>query len=111
MEDSHGRFVGSGKHEHETTMGLSAHMSHAVFGADETPPLPVWTEKEVKEKTEDIRKLHVKAGHPSNRALHNMLKARGVDPRMLDLALGHKGDDCMEVKLPVPHKTISFSHH
>ena len=70
--------------------------------------LPPWNEKELKEKKELVRRLHVRAGHPTNRALHNMLKARGVDPRILPLALGHQCDDCAEVRLPVPHKNVSL---
>ena len=57
---------------------------------------------------ESLRKLHVRASHPSNRALVNMLKARGVDPRLIKLASELKCDDCMEVHLPVPHKSVSM---
>ena len=93
-------------HETEETHDIPRH--DFAFAVDQKHVESAWSEKEVKEKKELIRKLHVRAGHPTNRALHNMLKARGVDPRMLELALGHQCDDCMEIKLPTPHKSVSF---
>ena len=65
-------------------------------------------EKELKQMKDAIRKIHVRAGHPSNRALVSTLKARGVDPRVLVLAREFKCDDCMEVQLPVPHRDVSL---
>ena len=66
------------------------------------------SEKDLKHMKETIRRLHVRSGHPSNRALHAMLKARGVDSRVLSLALEHRCDECHEVKLPVPHHGVSY---
>ena len=65
-------------------------------------------EKQFKQMRETVRKLHVRAGHPSNRALYTMLKSRGVDSRILKIALEHKCDDCQEVRLPKPHMGVSF---
>ena len=65
-------------------------------------------EKEFKQMRETVRKLHVRAGHPSNRALYTMLKSRGVDSRILKIALERKCDECQEVRLPKPHIGVSF---
>lgn len=66
------------------------------------------TEKELQNMKEAIRKLHVRSGHPSNRALANTLKARGVDRRLVQLAYEHRCDDCKEVHLPVPHRNVTL---
>lgn len=73
--------------------------------ATEAAPL---TEQELKRMQQAIRALHVRAGHPTNRALTTMLRARGVDRRMLHLASELQCDDCMEVKLSKPHMGVSF---
>ena len=66
------------------------------------------TPDELRRLKEVVRKLHVKCGHPTNRALYNMLKARGVGHRILTLAKEHRCEDCQEIKLPVPHKGVSL---
>ena len=66
-------------------------------------------EKELKNMKEALRKIHVRAGHPTNRALYLMLKARGVRQELLDLALELKCDECQEIRMPVPHKNVSFN--
>ena len=68
----------------------------------------VVSDKELQNMKEAVRRLHIRAGHPSNRALYLMLKARGVRQEILDIAREHHCDECQEVKLPVPHKTVSF---
>ena len=115
-------------HEHGTSSGSASyppHMCHAICRvvlesaiglrpetasayALEGLDLPPWNEKELKEKKELLRKLHVRCGHPSNRALQSMLRARGADPRLLKLALGLQCDECMEVRLPVPHRNVTL---
>ena len=82
----------------------------SVFGVDdiikeETPP---WDEKELKAAKEAVRKLHVNFGHPTNKALMNCLKSRGVDPRIVKLASEHRCDDCQEVHLPPPHAKVTL---
>ena len=63
-------------------------------------------EKQFKQMRETVWKFHVRAGHPSNRALYTMLKSRGVDSRILKIALEHKCDDCQEVRLPKPREFL-----
>ena len=65
-------------------------------------------EKQLRSMKEAVRRLHVRAGHPSNKALYMMLKARGVRQDILDIAKEMHCDECMEIKLPTPHKTVSF---
>ena len=79
-----------------------------VFGLSDSEELPPIDEQELKRMKEAVRKLHVRSGHPTNRALAAMLKSRGADPRVVKLALEHRCDDCMEVHLPVPHKKVSM---
>ena len=67
-----------------------------------------WDEKKFKEARELVRKLHVNFGHPTNKALMNCLKARGVDPRIIQLASEHRCDDCKEVHLPPPHRKVTL---
>eukprot|EP00435_Cladocopium_sp_Y103_P001695 s3565_g1.t1 len=92
----------------------------STYLRDEEPPKDVYgiltageeegplTEKELKDMREVIRKLHVKCGHPTNRALYNMLKSRGVNPRLLTLAKELHCQDCQEIKLPPPHMGVSL---
>ncbi len=85
-----------------------------IFGVEtllkETPSdhQTPWDEKKFKESRELVRKLHVNFGHPTNKALVNCLKARGVDPRILQLASEHRCDDCKEVHLPAPHRKVTL---
>ena len=60
-----------------------------VFPATEVSEEPL-SEKDLKHMKHVIRQLHVKSGHPTNRALMNMLRARGVDHRMVKLAGEHQ---------------------
>ena len=86
---------------------LRTNVASAVFPVEDTPEEPM-SEKELKQMKHVIHQLHVKAGHPPNSALKNMLRARGVDPRMVRLAGEHQCDDCMEVKLPKPHLGVTL---
>lgn len=79
-----------------------------VFAMSDSEELPPIDEHELKRMKEAVRKLHVRSGHPTNRALAAMLKSRGADPRVVKLAMEHRCDDCMEVHLPVPHKKVSM---
>ena len=76
----------------------------------ESPPedCPPWDEKELKRVKESIRKLHINFGHPTNKALMNCLKARGVDPKVVKLVSEHRCDDCQEVHLPNPHSKVTL---
>lgn len=69
---------------------------------------PQLTEKELEGIKETIHKLHVRSGHPTNQALVNCLKARGVAEPILSLAKEHKCDSCQEVRLAVPHNRTSL---
>lgn len=73
-----------------------------VFGNEKDEPQSEYPmdEKELKAMLEAIRKLHVRA-HPSNQALVNSLRSRGVSSHMLRLAKEFKCDECHEVRLPV----------
>ena len=79
-----------------------------VYAASADVRQHVVTEKELQNMKAAVRRLHVRPGHPSNRALHMMLKARGVRQEILDIALEHHCDECQEIKLPNPHKVVSF---
>ena len=70
---------------------------------------PIMTPKELRDLKETIHRLHVRSGHPTNQALVNCLRARGVPKHVLDLAKEHKCDSCHEVKLPQPHSKVSFN--
>lgn len=67
-----------------------------------------FNEKELKQVKESVRQLHVRSGHPTNRALMNCLRARGVDKRVLELTKEFSCDDCKEVQQPVPHNKVSL---
>lgn len=90
--------------------GLRHHegSDHAVFTIKDEPLLNPMTERELKQMKEAVRKLHVRAGHPTNRALVNMLRARGVDSRIIQIAKEHVCDECHEIKLPFPHMGVTF---
>ena len=66
------------------------------------------TLQQLKHIKDAIHKLHVRSGHPTNQALVNCLRARGVPKHVLALAKEHKCDSCHEVKLPVPHAKVSL---
>ena len=78
----------------------------SVFVNDSSQP--PFGEQDLKSMRLMIKKIHDRAGHPSNRALSNMLKSRGVDSRVVELAKEHVCDECQEVRLPHPHKTVSL---
>ena len=95
------------EHSRDETVSNDTETHASIFALEEFD-LPPFSEKELKQKKEILHRLHIRAGHPTNRALHNMLRARGADPRILKLALGHECDDCKEIRLPVPHRNVSF---
>lgn len=66
------------------------------------------SEKDLTNMKEAIRKLHVRSGHLSNRALASTLKSRGVDRQLVQLAYEHRCDDCKEVHLPVLHRNVTL---
>ena len=82
-----------------------------IFGNEVEVPQSEYPmdEKELKAMLEAIRKLHVRAGHPSNQALVNSLRSRGVSSHMLRLAKEFKCDECHEVRLPVPHAKVTLN--
>ena len=90
-----------------TSLHVLTNEAEPILAVQETAEGPV-TEAELKHMKDTVRKLHVRCGHPTNRALVNMLRARGVDHRFLQLASEHKCDDCMEVKLPTPHMGVTL---
>lgn len=70
-----------GHHHKEGCTENPVFMSHEVAGDNEVFPvveesLQSLSEKDLKVMKEAIRKIHVRAGHPSNRALVSTLKAR-----------------------------------
>lgn len=71
---------------------------------EETP----FSEAELKKVKESIRQLHVRSGHPTNRALMNCLRARGVDPRIITLTKEFTCDDCKEIQQLIPHHKVSL---
>ena len=81
-----------------------------VFGVKEMEPLSEqpMDPKELAHLKETIRKLHVRSGHPTNQALVNCLKARGVSQHVLRLAKEHQCDDCQEIRLPHPHMGVTL---
>lgn len=77
-------------------------------GQPASPGETPFTEAELKKIKESIRQLHVRSGHPTNRALMNCLRARGVDHRIVSLTREFTCDDCKEVQQPVPHNKVSL---
>ena len=58
---------------------------------------------------EVVRKLHVRAGHPSNIALVNSLKARGGSAALIEAARTLQCDDCLEARRSHAVSKASFS--
>ena len=63
---------------------------------------------EWKRIVELVRRLHVRAGHPSARSLMATLKARGAHPIIILAAKYFQCDDCAETKRSVPAARASF---
>lgn len=95
----------------DTFLGHVDYGDDDVFGNEKNEPQSEYPmdEKELKAMLEAIRKLHVRAGHPSNQALVNSLRSRGVSSHMLRLAKEFKCDECHEVRLPVPHAKVTLN--
>lgn len=84
-------------HEHETKT------------LKDTPEeYPEMSQKELKDLKDTIHRLHMRSGHPTNQALVNCLKARGVPKHVIELAKEHRCDSCQEVRLPQPHNKSSL---
>ena len=86
----------------ESTKSFGENM-HEPTAADMSD-VPQMNPKELKDLKDTIHRLHVRSGHPTNQALINCLKARGVPKHVLETAKEHKCDSCHEVRLPQPHK-------
>ena len=55
-----------------------------------------------------LMKLHRRCGHPSNRALLNLLRTREVEPHVLRIAANLQCDVCQQLKLAKPHNAIAL---
>ena len=98
---------------HVLTEGTN--MLFPVFGNEEEKPkenpeleMPPMSTKELKDLKGVIHQLHVRSGHPTNSALVNCLKARGVPKHVLEIAKEHTCDSCHEVRLAKPHGKVSL---
>ena len=90
----------------------SRNIQPVVFGVDDVPTKDKFgniSPESLKHMKEAIHKLHVRSGHPSNQALVNCLRARGVSRVVLALAKEHTCDSCQEVRLLKPHTHVSMS--
>ena len=62
-----------------------------VYGLQEEPLLQGKLSPEDRKKaTALVHRLHVRAGHPSNKLLANVLRARGAHLEVVKIALGHE---------------------
>ena len=95
-------------HELETMFVSDGNQDEFIGMTAEEKGIPPLDASELKKMQEVVRKLHVRSGHPSNRALMNTLRARGADPRIVELAQNHQCDDCKEIALPVPHRHVTL---
>lgn len=86
----------------------------AVYGvqdasaAEEVVPDGV-TPTEWKRVKELVKRLHVRAGHPSQRSFGATLKAREADPLIILASRYFQCDDCLERKRSVPASKASFN--
>ena len=55
-----------------------------------------------------VMRLHRRCGHPSNRALCNTLKAKGVDERTMKIAQHLVCDECVQMKMQQSHLPVSL---
>ena len=55
-----------------------------------------------------VHRLHVRAGHPSNRLLANVLRARGAHQEVIKIAMDHRCADCQEMRLGDPAPSVSI---
>ena len=55
-----------------------------------------------------LMKLHRRCGHPSNRALINLLKTREVDPQVIRIAEKLRCDACQQMQLSSPHGKVAL---
>ena len=95
-------------HELETMFVSDGNQDEFIGMTAEEKGIPPLDASELKKMQEVVRKLHVRSGHPSNRALMNTLRARGADPQIVELAQNHQCDDCKEIALPVPHRHVTL---
>ena len=82
-----------------------------VQEAGEEPRNETISMEELKGIKAAITKLHLRSGHPTNTALANCLRARGVPKHVVQLALKYKCyscHSCQEVRLPTPHAKVSM---
>ena len=66
------------------------------------------TPQELQHMTESVRKLHRLCGHPNNRALMKLMKARGADEKMLAIASQLKCPDCVESQTATPLTKVAL---
>ena len=57
---------------------------------------------------EDVRKLHRRFGHPSNRLLVRNLQARNADPLVIAAASRLECDECLEGKIKMPSPAVNL---
>lgn len=84
------------------------HAVYGVQGAEEVVPDGV-KPTEWKRVLELVKRLHVRAGHPSQRSFEATLKARGADPAIILASRYFHCDDCTETKRSVPAAKASFN--
>jgi hypothetical protein len=87
---------------HTNTPAVETNENEKVEGlqeAGEEPRNETISMEELKGIKAAITKLHVRSGHPTNTALANCLRARGVPKHVVQPALEHKCDSCQEVRL------------
>ena len=56
-----------------------------------------------------VMKLHRRSGHPSNASLTALLRARGVDERLVTMAKNLCCDECAQMKITASHLPIGLS--
>ena len=80
-----------------------------VYGLQEEPLLQgKLSSEDRKRATALVHRLHVRAGHPSNKLLANVLRARGAHPEVIKIALAHECNDCQEMRLPSLSQSVSL---
>ena len=95
---------------HTNTPAVETNENEKVEGlqeAGEEPRNETISMEELKGIKAAITKLHVRSGHPTNTALANCLRARGVPKHVVQPALEHKCDSCQEVRLVSVLRRIS----
>lgn len=98
-------------HQHlpqDNVFGVEETVKTETTEKDQDDGKPHLTKEELSSLKLTIKRLHDRSGHPSNSALVNCLRARGVPKHVLELAKEHKCDACQEVRLPKPKGHVSL---